>query len=209
MRRSSIRTLMAFVLVSAVGLAALRNASNLWAGMMLLVALAAVGIAVLGAVILRGKERYGWAGFAFFGGGYLALAVGPWLGDTFQPQLGTTHLLSYVHSQVTATSSVLNAMKVQQIYLGSVTLKADALPDQSQVSTNPASTSFTDYASDPNISPPPVNRWRSLLPGAANFDQFQRVGHSLFALLAGLLGAVVAGWFYARRELVLPHREAV
>ena len=35
MRRISIRTLMAFVLVSAVGLAALRNANELWAGMML------------------------------------------------------------------------------------------------------------------------------------------------------------------------------
>src|SRR6266436_1870509 len=102
MRRFSIRTLMAFVLVSAVGLAALRNASDLWAGMMLLVALAAVGVAVLGAVILRGRERCGWAGFAFFTGGYLALAIAPWLSDTFQAQLGTTHLLRYVHSQVTA-----------------------------------------------------------------------------------------------------------
>src|SRR5436309_1310644 len=96
---------MTFVLVSAVGLAALRNASDLWAGMMMLVALAAVGVAVLGAVILRGRERYWWAGFAFFTGGYLALAIGPWLSDTLQPQLGTTALLKYVHSQVAASSS--------------------------------------------------------------------------------------------------------
>ncbi len=88
---------MVLVLISAVGLAALRSASDLWAGMMLLFALAAVGIAVMAAVILRGRERYWWAGFAFFAGGYLALAVGPWLSDTFQPQLGTTHLLRYVH----------------------------------------------------------------------------------------------------------------
>jgi hypothetical protein len=44
---------MAFILASAIGLAALRNANDLWAGAMFLVALAAVGIAVLGAVILR------------------------------------------------------------------------------------------------------------------------------------------------------------
>jgi hypothetical protein len=31
-------------------------------------------------------------------------------------------------------------------------------------------------------------------------DQFQRVGHSLFTLLAGLLGGTVAVWFYMRRE---------
>ena len=42
MHRSSIRTLMIFVLVAGVGLAALRNASDLWAGIMLLVALASV-----------------------------------------------------------------------------------------------------------------------------------------------------------------------
>ena len=34
-RRLSIRTLMAVILASAVGLAALRNANEVWAGMML------------------------------------------------------------------------------------------------------------------------------------------------------------------------------
>jgi hypothetical protein len=57
MRRFSIRTLMSAIVVSAIGLAALRNASDLWAGIMLLVALAAVGVAVLGAIILRGRDR--------------------------------------------------------------------------------------------------------------------------------------------------------
>ena len=31
-------------------------------------------------------------------------------------------------------------------------------------------------------------------------EHFQSVGHSLFALLAGLLGGMTAIWFYARRE---------
>jgi hypothetical protein len=31
------------------------------------------------------------------------------------------------------------------------------------------------------------------------YDQFQRVGHVLFALLAGLVGGMVAAWFYTRR----------
>ena len=85
MRRFSIRTLMAVIVVFAVGLAALINANSLWAAMMLLISLAAVGIDVMGAVILRGGEHSWWAGFAFFGGAYLALAFAPWLSDTFQP----------------------------------------------------------------------------------------------------------------------------
>ena len=44
----------------------------------------------------------------------------------------------------------------------------------------------------------PANRWRSALPGAANQQQFQSVGHSLFSLLAGPLGGMVGMWFYAR-----------
>src|ERR1035441_7935872 len=95
MRRISIRSLMALVLVSAVGLAALRNAGDLWAGMLLLGTLAAVGVAVMGAIILRGRERYWWLGFALFSGGYLALALGP-----LQRQLSTTHLLAYIHAKV-------------------------------------------------------------------------------------------------------------
>ncbi len=102
MRRFSIRSLTAFIVVAAIGLAALRNASDLWAGMLLLLALAAVAIAMMGAVILRGGERYWWAGFAFFGGGYLAVAVGPWLSDTFQPRLGTTQVLRHAHDRIMA-----------------------------------------------------------------------------------------------------------
>src|SRR4051812_20544129 len=97
MRHASIRSLTAFIAVAAVGLAALRNANGLWAGMLLLPAPAAVAIAMTGAVIVRGGGRYWWAGFAFFGGGYLAVAVGPWPSDAFQPRLGTTQVLRHAH----------------------------------------------------------------------------------------------------------------
>jgi hypothetical protein len=90
MRRFSISTLMAFILVSAVGLAALRNANEWWAGAMLLVAIAAVGIALAGAVIMRGRERCRRATFAFFGGGYLALTFAPGFSTEVGPRLVTT-----------------------------------------------------------------------------------------------------------------------
>src|SRR6516165_6184746 len=105
MRRLSIRSLTAFIVVAAIGLAALRDANDLWAGMLLLLALAAVAIAMMGTVILRGGERYWWAGFAYFGGGYLALTVGPWLSDTLQPQLGTTEVLRHAHHRMMASAS--------------------------------------------------------------------------------------------------------
>ena len=73
MHRLSIRTLMAVIVVSGVGLAALKNANELWAGIMLLAILIIVGMAILGAILLRGRDRAWWLGFALFTGGYLAL----------------------------------------------------------------------------------------------------------------------------------------
>ena len=77
MRRFSIRTLMAVVVVSAVGLAALRNANEVWADVMCLAALAAVGSAMLGAMFLRRREQAWSAGFALFSGSYLVFAFVP------------------------------------------------------------------------------------------------------------------------------------
>jgi hypothetical protein len=165
MYRFSICTLMVFVLVSAIGLAALRNANELWAGTMPLVALAATGTAVLGAVILRGRERFWWLGFALFSGGYLTLALGPWQSDTFQPQLGTTQLLNFVQAK-----------------LGGV-----------QLDTNVAPAPFQGFVLKRSAGPPTVL--------VVTITPFQRVGHSLFAMVAGVGGGMIAVWFHARRRL--------
>jgi MFS family permease len=199
MRRFSIRTLMAFVLVSAIGLAALRNANDLWAGMLLLLALAAVGAAMMGAVILRGRERYWWAGFAFFGGGYLAFAVGPWLSDTFQPQLGTTLSLDHLRKLMFASGApALRDAEAESLLLEEQKLEA-ALANVKRLTRN--------FNFDPSV----MILTRQLLATQAKltanknagprYEHFQSVGHSLFALLAGLVGAMIAVWFYARREL--------
>ena len=94
MRQFSIRTLMAVIVVSAVGLAALMNANELWAEVMLVAAFFAVGVAVLGAVTLRGREQVWWLGSALFSGVYLVFALVPFLA----PQIGMTHFLAHLRS---------------------------------------------------------------------------------------------------------------
>jgi hypothetical protein len=193
MRRISIRTLMALVLVSAIGLAALRNASELWAGMMLLLALAAVGVAILGVALMRGRERAWWLGFAVFGGGYLVAALCP-----FRSQLGTTHLLDYVHVRV--VGSGIATVEVSRIDQSSVLYRL--VTTDGGVSERTIANSVYNSTSGKDLLArmEPANRWRSALPGAANREPFLRVGHCLFALLAGLLDATVASWFWKRRE---------
>ncbi len=82
--RFSIAGLMGIVLVAAIGLAALRNASETWAGVMLLLTCGALALAVVGVVCRAEAERAWWLGFALFGWGYLALAFWSWNNDRAQ-----------------------------------------------------------------------------------------------------------------------------
>jgi hypothetical protein len=208
MRRFSIRSLMAFVLVSAVGLAALRNANELWAGLMLTVAFGAAATAVMGALTLRGVERYRWAGFAVFSGGYLAMTLGPGLNAPFKSHFGTTALLNYVQSQVAVASPSQPATVGNRIGRRENLVQRIASLEESTDGTNGLTLANLkkrladlDAANErQRLLLAVADQWRSLLPGAVNAEQFFCVGHSLFALLAGLVGGAVAVWFYARRE---------
>ena len=73
--RFSIAGLMGAVLTAALGLAALRSASETWAGAALLVTCAMLGLAVVSVASRAAAERAWWLGFAVFGWGYLALAL--------------------------------------------------------------------------------------------------------------------------------------
>jgi hypothetical protein len=73
---------------------------------------------------------------------------------------------------------------------------------QKMTTTTTNSQGLTTATLSANVPP---NRWRAILPGAANYEAFSTIGHCLFALLAGLLGAFVAIRFDKGR--VAPRRE--
>jgi hypothetical protein len=91
--RFSIARLMGVVLLVALGLAALRDSSEIWAGVLLLLTSGILALAVVGAACRRGADRAWWLGFAVFGWGYLALAF--W-GAYSSPSLPTMTLLRAV-----------------------------------------------------------------------------------------------------------------
>ena len=192
MRRHTIASLMAATLVIAVAVAALKNASDAWAGLLLLLTLALLGSAVVAIPYRRGGRRAFWFGFAVFGWGYLVLAQAPWFAEQVGPRLPTTQLLSYAHAKINPEP-----------------------PPQSEVAQLFAWIAANN--NPPGGSPPGALQWRARRLAAAgdvaiaqttamgrtfrfisvgsNLEQFQRVGQCLFALLAAVAGGLIARRF--------------
>ena len=71
--RTSIKTLMAFVVLFGVGFAALTRPSQGWAILLSAFAFTALLTSLLGVIFRRGPARAGWVGFAVFGWSFFAL----------------------------------------------------------------------------------------------------------------------------------------
>jgi hypothetical protein len=69
---------MGAIVVAAIGLAALANPSEAWAGVLWIVAYGLLGLAILGAVICKQAARAWWLGWAVFEWGYLWIATSAW-----------------------------------------------------------------------------------------------------------------------------------
>jgi hypothetical protein len=202
MKRFTILSLMGLVLTLALAIAALRNADDDWAGAMILATPLLLCVAAIGAFCGEGRFRDRRLGFAILGGGYFALAfLG--LSKENMARLPTARLLAYVHQRVSPPQTftfTVTGSTAAPANPGSIIL-TNIRPGPLNLVTTTTTTSATSAPiPDPASTAVTANRWRSLLPGAANYEAFSIVGHCLFALLAGSLGAMVARWFRRRCE---------
>jgi hypothetical protein len=202
MRRFTILGLMGLVLGVAVAVAALRNADDYWAGGLMLATALLIGVVTLGAVYSSGRQRAGRLGFVVFSGGYFALTL-LGLSDQNLAKLPTTWLLIYVHQRVEPRKLVAyvvaNNTPGQTVPTGQfavLTTNVTPGPSANTITT----TTVSQFNAANSLSGDTSTRWRTLLPGAANYEAFSAVGHCLFALLAGLLGMVVALRCQARQQ---------
>ena len=104
MRRFSIRTMMAVIVISAVGLAAIRNCSAVWAGAMFSITFFTLICSLLGVVFGRNMRRTYWSGFAVLGWSYLFLIYVPWLYDKVGGFLLAPNLFAYLEEILHANS---------------------------------------------------------------------------------------------------------
>ena len=173
--RVSIASLLGVILILGVGFAALRESSDLWDSGVFALTLAALLISILLAVHRTESRRAFWIGFALFGWIYLGLSLVP----SIESRLITTKALAHLDSKVPGRSLAFTARLSGKgsVAPGNQTQNLALTIDGNQLAT-----------SNKGV----VGLWDEtgkLLGGwIGTTENFVRIGHTLFALLAGWFG---------------------
>ncbi|MBI1901088.1 MAG: hypothetical protein HYS13_08255 [Planctomycetia bacterium] len=206
--RFSLAALMAFILLAALGFAALRSASRVAAWATLAVACGALLAAAVAAIRWRGKRRAAFLCFAFCGGAYLAVALSnviPWLPTT----LALEHLNTHLESPPNLSQPDSGA-RVSHFWLragfrcpfGTIpaarSIESTSDPTVVQATLDPSdSTLWVVGAEKGGVADVVVTVQggaRQVLRIAVGPDQRDRraeIGHALVAMLVALLAAVI------------------
>jgi hypothetical protein len=175
--RFSVAGLMAVILVLAIGMAALRDPTTLWASAIFTAAVILFAASLLGAMIHRGVRRFSWAGMAVFGWSYLVVSFGPWPGNMVGPPplLPSCLLDHYQHFIVSDGKTIYYTSGIYIDYYKSTTgIRGAGTPMGGG----------------------------SIMGGIKTVDvtAYNQTGHSLGAMLFGIIGAFAGRFFAARRE---------
>jgi hypothetical protein len=178
--RFSIASVLGVILVLGVGIAALRESTDLWESGLFTVTVGVLLLSVLLAIHRREARRAFWMGFALFGWTYLLFSMLP----SIEPRLLTTTALAYLNARAPATPVVItgqawgdvtNGPNIQAVSFTSPSVKVDVAPSGGQGGV------LLSY-----------DVRKLLFAGGGTPENFMRIGHSLFALLASLLGGLLS-----------------
>ena len=191
--RFSIASLLLVVLFVAVGFAALRESNETWNSRVFTLTLAALLISILLAVHRTESRRTFWIGFALFGWIYLGLFLVP----SIESRLITTKAFAYLDSKLACRSVRGFSVRSSATNSGIPSKQVQAVaftPDGNQFATSSQGVVRFGYV-----------RTGKLLGGwIGTTENFIRIGHSLLALIAALMGGLLSSHLYAKnRDLTL------
>jgi hypothetical protein len=188
----SIVSLLGVVTVVGVGCAALVNASHLWAGIVVNAAVFALLAAAVGAVYLRSNFRAFCGGFAIFGWAYFLLTA-----------TSMFHLDRWF-----LTQGANNAL-----YSVLTDAGPGRAPTPALVYNSPGGQAIQVTAAPPGYRPPamapqPVTVSYSVMPapagspagGALPYEAFDRIAHTLWTVVIGTIGGLLALWLSGRNR---------
>jgi hypothetical protein len=176
--RFTIANLLVIVVFLAIGLGALREATDIWDSGVFGVILTVLLISVLLIIHRKGIKRAYWIGFALFGGSYLVMTLVPSVETRLPTTKGLAYLDSKVSDRLTGWTFVVSTDGV-----GGNTGK----PVQGAAFSVGGSTPTTNRVTS-------LGLWNMATGGTiagsnGSSENFLRNGHSLLGLLMAIFGA--------------------
>jgi hypothetical protein len=203
--RFSIASILAVIAFVAVALAALRTPSNLWANVTSSLAMAALVGAIINVIYARGTVRAYWLGFSLCGGIYFSVCLVPGLRDSICPRLVTEVVLDLLYPHISAPTAPSPVLSIG--YTTTVPLTGSVPTSLQGVSAVNGSSVFV-YSNSTTVTLPqlPTSQWaawtepdRRVGVGfpigtvlLCSSEAFRRIGHSLFTLVAAVMGGTFA-----------------
>jgi hypothetical protein len=176
--RFRIGTILIVVVFLAVGVAALREASDVWESGVFSLTVAALLNSILLAIYRTGKKRAFWTGFALFGCVYLMLTLIPPIG----PRLITSRALTFLDSKVRREQVVS--------YVGGLRIGNTQNVWLPNAPTGPPGSWDVYFTTDGPIPVPPTGVVGGMWSGTS--ENFWKIGHSLLALIVAGLGGLLS-----------------
>jgi hypothetical protein len=198
--RFNISRLLLVVLVVAVGFAALREANKIWDSTVFTFTVGVLLISILLAAHRSEKRWAFWLGFALFGSTYLGLSLVP----SIESRMGTTKPLAGLHAKMSAWTPAGAGVAFGDLDNdGDIDIFVANSSQPSFVYRNNGNGKFVDVSATSGLS--------VVVDGAANgrffvkslgassgtTENFVRIGHSLFALVAAFVGGLISRRIHA------------
>jgi hypothetical protein len=198
--RFNIANLLVLILVLGVGFAALRESSEFWASGLFTATLGSLLISILLAVYRTDSRRPFWIGFALFGWTYLGFSLVP----SIESRLITTKALAFLDSKL-PRSIPAGLAYFDYDNDGDLDLYVVNNSQLNALYLNNGNGTFEDVTAVAGSNPADKHAWfsnifagPSLKGSISASEHFVRIGHSLLAVLAALVGGQLSRYLHMK-----------